>query len=153
MAKPDVPGQAKLAEQAELYLRSMQQLHEGVVRQLSPILTEKHGMDLRNYFILALVGKGCVYPGAISQSLHLPNSIITRHLDQLVARGFLERDLDPQDSRRIKLSLTRVGRRVSKEASQTFTTILGSRLKRVSPGRRKDFLSTLSELANDMDHS
>jgi DNA-binding MarR family transcriptional regulator len=153
MAKPGAPGQATLAEQAALYLRAMQQLNEGVVRQLRPILTEKHGMDLRNHFILALVDRGLVHPGMISQSMHLPNSIITRHLDQLVSRGFLVRSLDAKDSRRIRLSLTSAGRRVSKEVAQTFTAIVGSRLKRVSPGRRKDFLSTLSELANDMDHS
>ena len=154
MAKPGAPGQATLAEQAALYLRAMQQLNEGVVRQLRPILTEKHGMDLRNHFILALVDRGLVHPGMISKSMHLPNSIITLNLDQLVARGFSLCAASMQrDSRLIRLSLTSAGRRVSKEVAQTFTALVGSRLKRVSPGRSKYFLSSLSELCNDMDNS
>ena len=43
---------------------------------------------MRLYFILHGVDQGKIYPGAIAQSMGLPNSLVTKHLDQLAQRPF-----------------------------------------------------------------
>jgi DNA-binding MarR family transcriptional regulator len=149
VSKPTSPDRDKLAEQAALYLSTMQKLHQGFARQLAPILEEQHGIDFRLYFIIRHIEGGAVHPGAISKAIHLPNSVITRHLDQLVEKGLLERSLDAEDSRRIKLTLTKEGQRVSREANRTICTIVGARLEHLAPARREAFLSAFAALAED----
>jgi DNA-binding MarR family transcriptional regulator len=139
----------KLLDQAALYLKTMQQLHQGLARHLAPILEEQYSIDFRLYFILKHIEGGAVHPGAISKAVHLPNSVITRHLDQLVERGLLERSLDPEDSRRIKLTLTKEGQRVVRESNRTICTIVSTRLERLAPARRDAFLSAFAALATD----
>jgi DNA-binding MarR family transcriptional regulator len=139
----------KLLDQAALYLKTMQQLHQGLARQLAPILEEQYNIDFRLYFILKHIEGGAVHPGAISKAIHLPNSVITRHLDQLVERGLLERSLDAEDSRRIKLTLTKDGQRVVRESNRTICGIVGTRLERLAPARRDAFLSAFSALSTD----
>ncbi|MBY0511958.1 MAG: MarR family transcriptional regulator [Rhodospirillaceae bacterium] len=139
----------KLLDQAALYLKTMQQLHQGLARQLAPILDEQYNIDFRLYFILKHIEGGAVHPGAISKAIHLPNSVITRHLDQLVERGLLERSLDAEDSRKIKLTLTKDGQRVVRESNRTICGIVGTRLERLAPARRDAFLSAFSALSTD----
>jgi len=139
----------KLLDQAALYLKTMQQLHQGLARQLAPILEEQYNIDFRLYFILKHIEGGAVHPGAISKAIHLPNSVITRHLDQLVERGLLERSLDADDSRRIKLTLTKDGQRVVRESNRTICGIVGTRIERLAPARRDAFLSAFAALATD----
>ena len=146
MNKPLAPEREKLAEQAALYLRSMRLLQQGLMREMEPMLTERFGIDFRLYFIIRHIEMGMVHPGAISKALHLPNSVITRHLDQIVERGLLERSLDPDDSRRIKLTLTKEGERIGREAHRATCDVIGARLERLAPARREAFMSALLEL-------
>lgn len=150
MNKPAASSERdKLLDQAALYLKTMQQLHQGLARQLAPILEEQYNIDFRLYFILKHIEGGAVHPGAISKAINLPNSVITRHLDQLVERGLLERSLDAEDSRRIKLTLTKDGQRVVRESNRTICGIVGTRLERLAPARRDAFLSAFSALSTD----
>ena len=149
MNKQPVSDRDKLAEQAASYMRSMQHLAQGFTRSVEPVLLEQHGIDVRLYIIIREIDAGSVHPGAISKLTRLPNSVITRHLDQIVAKGLLERSLDPDDSRKIKLTLTKEGQRVAREAHRTICNIVGARLERLTPVKREAFLSTLAILATD----
>ncbi len=149
MTRQPAPEREKLAEQAALYLRTLRQLHIDFARQLEPILAEQFGIDFRLYFIIRHIELGAVHPGALSKALYLPNSVITRHLDQIVERGFMERSLDSEDSRRIKLTLTAEGLRVAREAHRTICDIVGTRLERLTPPKREAFVSALAVLAAD----
>jgi MarR family transcriptional regulator, organic hydroperoxide resistance regulator len=137
----------KLTEQAALYLQTLRHLHQNLALQIEPILAEQYGIDFRLYFIIRQIETGAVHPGEISKATHLPNSVITRHLDQIVERGFLERSLDPDDSRRIKLTLTSEGQRIAREAHRAICGIIGTRLERLAPARREAFLSAMAVLA------
>jgi DNA-binding MarR family transcriptional regulator len=151
VTKPLPSERGKLADQAATFLRMMQQLHQAMGRALAPLLEEEHGIDFRLYFLLKHIEAGAVHPGAISKAVHLPNSVITRHLDQLVERGLLERSLDSEDSRRIKLTLTKDGQRVAKDANRTVCNIVGARLERLPIARREAFLAAFSDLASDVE--
>lgn len=142
---------AATAEQTTAFLRNLHHFNRGIVRKLTPVIEREQGIDLRLYFILKHIEDGIVHPGAISQATQLPNSVITRHIDQLVQRRMLKRDLDPKDSRRIRLTLTEEGARAAREADESLSQILRTRIEGVPPERRKIFLSVLSELANALE--
>ena len=151
--KPSIPDRDKLADQAMIFLRTMQQLTQNHMRQLRPVLEAEHGIDFRLYYILNKIDMGMVYPGEISKAVQLPNSVITRHLDQLVERGLLERSLDVEDSRRIRLTLTKEGQRIVREATRTTSGIIGNSLERLAPARREVFLAALRDLLPDAQQS
>lgn len=129
----------------------MHGLNMSIVQELSPILENRQGIDLRLYFILHIVDQGTIYPSAIAQAIRLPNSLVTKHLDQLSQKGLLERSMDPDDSRRIRVSLTSEGIRVMTGADSVLAEQVGERLSRVSEQRRAAFLATLIDLAHEPD--
>lgn len=130
-------------------MRAMHQLAQGFSRRVEPLLGEQHGIDLRLYLIIKHIEAGSVHPGEISKLTRLPNSVITRHLDQIVAKGLLERSLDPDDSRKIKLTLTKEGQRIAREAHRTICNIVGARLEQLPTAKREAFLAGLAALVTD----
>ena len=131
------------------FLHSMHGLNMSIVQELSPVLEQQQGIDLRLYYILHAIDSGAVHPGAIAQEMKLPNSLVTKHLDQLAQKSFLERSIDPQDSRRIRISLTERGRTVMKCADSVLSQMVGRRLAAIPDDRRAGFIATLVELAGN----
>jgi DNA-binding MarR family transcriptional regulator len=131
------------------FLRSLHGLNMSIVQQLSPVLEEKQGIDLRLYYILHAIDNGAVHPGAIAQAMKLPNSLVTKHLDQLAQKSLLERSIDSEDSRRIRISLTKKGIDLMNGADNILGGMVGQRLARIADDRRAIFLDTLVALAGD----
>jgi DNA-binding MarR family transcriptional regulator len=127
----------------------MHGLNMSIVLELSPVLEQQQGIDLRLYYILHTIDNGAIHPGAIAQEMKLPNSLVTKHLDQLAQKDFLERSIDSQDSRRIRISLTEKGRAIMNSADSVLTEMVGRRLARISDERRASFIATLVELAGE----
>ena len=131
------------------FLRSLHGLNMSIVQQLSPVLEEKQGIDLRLYYILHAIDNGAVHPGAIAQAMKLPNSLVAKHLDQLAQKSLLERSIDSEDSRRIRISLTKKGKAMMDSSDAILSEMVGIRLSRIPDERRTSFLTTLVELAAD----
>jgi DNA-binding MarR family transcriptional regulator len=148
MSKVREAERGKALDQANMFLRAMYKLNSSIFRELQPAL-ERYGIDFRLQFILQHIQGGVVHPGAISKAVRLPNSIITRHLDQLVEIGLIERSLDPEDSRRIRLTLTSKGKRVAEETLDEICELVDARLNRLDPSRRESFISAFMELSAD----
>jgi DNA-binding MarR family transcriptional regulator len=137
-----------LTEESSTFLRNLHRLNLSIVQQLSPILEDRQGIDLRLYYILHCIDGGAVYPGAIAQEMRLPNSLVTKHLDQLADRALLERSIDSQDSRRIRVCLTEAGRQIMNGSDEILSELVRERLARIPHARRAGFLATLVELAS-----
>jgi len=120
-----------------------------IVQQLSPVLEEKQGIDLRLYYILHAIDNGAVHPGAIAQVMKLPNSLVTKHLDQLAQKALLERSIDSEDSRRIRISLTKKGVDLMNGSDNILTAMVERRLARIPDDRRAIFIDTMIALAGD----
>jgi DNA-binding MarR family transcriptional regulator len=131
------------------FLRSLHGLNMSIVQQLSPVLEDKQGIDLRLYYILHAIDNGAVHPGAIAQVMKLPNSLVTKHLDQLAQKSLLERSIDSEDSRRIRISLTRKGLDLMNGADVILAEMVERRLARIPGDQRKTFLTTMVALAGD----
>ncbi len=140
-----------LAAEVSTFLRNLHGLNMSIVQQLSPILEGRQGIDLRLYYILHAIDNGAVHPGAIAQVMKLPNSLVTKHLDQLADRELLERSIDSQDSRRIRISLTKKGKSMMDSSDDILSEMVGIRLARIPDDRRAGFIETLVELAADPD--
>ena len=138
-----------LAAEVSTFLRHLHGLNMGIAQQLSPILEERLGIDLRLYYILHTIDSGSVHPGAIAQVMKLPNSLITKHLDQLAGKELLERSIDAQDSRRILIKMTQKGAELMRAADGMLVELVGRRLARIPDDQRAGFIATLVALAGD----
>lgn len=131
------------------FLRHLHGLNMSIVQQLSPILESRQGIDLRLYYILHAIDNGAVHPGAIAQVMKLPNSLVTKHLDQLAQKSLLERSIDSEDSRRIRISLTKKGTDLMNSSDGILQGLVVDRLGRIPDDERRNFLKTLVALAGD----
>lgn len=137
--------------EAAAFLQNLRALSVSIGEQISPILEKEQGVDLRLCFILHNIAEGALYPSAIAQTTGLPNSLISKHIDQLVKKGLIARNLDSQDTRRIRLTLTAKGKRAQRDTADIFTTLAHERLARIPAKRRIAFLAVLADLAREIE--
>ncbi|MFC4426170.1 MarR family winged helix-turn-helix transcriptional regulator [Deinococcus navajonensis] len=97
------------------FLRGLWQLNRRLQQDIEPLLAQQE-LDLRRFFILSAVRRGTQYPKALAKELQLPATLLSRYLDQLCSLGYLERQIDAQDSRRTCLSLSGAGQQAHEAA-------------------------------------
>jgi DNA-binding MarR family transcriptional regulator len=108
-----MPGTVRLANQAWEALLSA---HAVLMKQFA---AEDIWQDvsLREYDVLYTLSK-CVEPvrlGELHRHVLLSQPALSRMVDRLVERGYVERCADPQDRRVVRLSLTQAGRDMQRQ--------------------------------------
>lgn len=87
-----------------------------VVNQQLEAVTAEHGITLGDYLVLGVIrrspGEVCV-PSAVCEVLRRTSGGMTLTLDRLQAAGWLTREPDPADRRRVLLRLTTAGRQLA----------------------------------------
>lgn len=91
------------------FFRSMK---HGMLRRIK----EDLDIETTDMPLLQALFEGCVYPSEVSQNFGMPAPVVSQMIVRSVKGGLVERQLDPEDSRRIRLNLTEEGRRVLESA-------------------------------------
>ncbi|MGH3504393.1 MAG: MarR family winged helix-turn-helix transcriptional regulator [Nocardioidaceae bacterium] len=79
-----------------------------------------HELSMREYDVLYTLSK-CRTPvrlGELHSHVLLSQPALSRLVDRIVGRGFVERRADPQDGRSVRLSLTDAGRQTQRQIGQ-----------------------------------
>ncbi len=129
------------------FLSGLWHLNRRIKHDLQPLL-ETYGLDVRRYFILVAIRQGTVYPKELSEKLQIPSTLLSRYIDQLVQLQFLERQIDPHDSRRTRLNPTPAGEQVLQDAAAAIKAHTSQRLRAIDPGRLLVMLDTMQELGD-----
>ncbi|SFC90607.1 DNA-binding transcriptional regulator, MarR family [Bosea sp. CRIB-10] len=99
----------------------------------SRVYKEKLGLNIRELRVIRTIGDR---PGLSSKTLSeasfIEQTLVSKHLRKLIAEGYIRRDLESDDARRVALRLTATGEAVRREADR-----LGEVMER-------DFLSALT---------
>jgi DNA-binding MarR family transcriptional regulator len=109
----------------ETELRAWQALlhgHHEVVRLLDEELRDAHGITFAEYDVLLRLARAPAHAlrmGDLAARVLLSPSGITRLVDRMVARGLIQRDLDPSDGRAALATLTDAGLRRIRAASRS----------------------------------
>ncbi len=82
--------------------------------------------------------------------LRLEKSTVSRLVSQLAARGWLERERDPEDGRAICLRLTKRGAGAAEEIAQARRDKFAAVLKRIPADERDEVLRALDVLTEAM---
>lgn len=150
---PDRSGNAASAgtelsdDTIQRFLRALWQLNRRLKQGVAPVLAAQHDLDLRRYLVLQAIRGGQSYPKQLAQALDFPPTLLSRYLEQLTRAGLLERALDPDDSRRIRLSLTAAGEAAVAGASHAIRRSTSERLRQLDPAQLAALLGAIERLA------
>jgi DNA-binding MarR family transcriptional regulator len=99
------------------FIRLLWQLDHALNKRSRRLLGQV-GVTAPQRFLLKVVGMrpGCS-PGQLARFLHVTPATVTRVVQRMEAAGFVRREADPDDSRRVRLHLTPKGRKVEERCS------------------------------------
>jgi len=127
--------------------RSLLRLERRVEGVIDAALRDSHELDLRAMFVLASLDGGPRRPGELADTLNLPPPSVTRTVERLVERGWVERRRGRQDRRRVDLELTAAGRTSLEEARAVLAQALADAWPDLPDARAADLAEGLARLA------
>lgn len=85
-------------------------------RELSGVYGARFGLSIPEWRVLANLGRfGPLYAGELAERSSMDKPKVTRALQRLQAAGLLQRTVDAEDRRQVRLALTRRGRALFRE--------------------------------------
>lgn len=109
----EVAGGAGLLELERFLPYRLSVLASDVSRALSQTYTREFGLSIPEWRVVANLGRfGPLNAGDLAERSSLDKPKVTRALQKLEARGFVQRAVEAKDRRQVRLSLTRRGRLV-----------------------------------------
>ncbi|MFJ8806338.1 MarR family winged helix-turn-helix transcriptional regulator [Streptomyces sp. NPDC102490] len=103
------------------------------------------GLETKEFFVLAEVADS-PYPAEIAAALLLPKASVTVYVRNLVAKGFIRREIDDADLRRHRLVLTSAGTEARDRALAALAAEYDRRLARITPQDRAELHRILQEM-------
>ena len=103
-------------------------------------------LDLADFLTLRTIDIGVDTPGGLVRDLGLNPAAVSRALTKLARAGLIERRIDPDDSRRSRVELTKRGRRTTAAIAARIRPGLTQRLQRLEPNRIETLLESLETL-------
>jgi DNA-binding MarR family transcriptional regulator len=86
-------------------------------------------------------------PAELARALVTPKPSVTFMVKRMEALGYLRRELQPDDLRRFRLTLTPSGRRAMESAREIFDEEFGRRLSRLTQAQRVQLMRIFERMA------
>lgn len=115
-------------------------------QQIIPSVVGEHGLDFKDFITLTSISEGAVYPKNICERLSTNASDVSRILETLSKGGFIKRELDTEDSRRVLVSLTPTGTAVLKTARDRIQQLISEAESALSSDDLEQTTRTLTRL-------
>lgn len=115
-----------------------------LLKQIS--VSGAHGLDFREFVVLTAISEGAIYPKFIGERLSINASDVSRLLETLSKGGFIKRELDAEDSRRVRVTLTEAGVVVLKSARARIERLIADAEHTVSSEDLEQTTRTLTRL-------
>ncbi len=141
----------KLDEQAEMLHRAVSDLiRRYQFRDRREICC--HGISVSQcYALTALAEKGQLTMGNLSAHMQLTVSTMTRVVDQLVKKEYVERCIDPEDRRVCCVQLTRGGRALVEQINGELLAVEKGVLEQIDPAARAGVVQAIALLGGAID--
>lgn len=116
---------------ADRLLRVQHRIHHWAV---AAVQANRGGLDLslRQVAVLYMIRNGAGYPGQIARRLRVTPAVVTGLLDRLEQRGYVRRQTDPSDRRRLLVVLTATGEDASDAVMRMLSREVAARLASAS---------------------
>lgn len=141
------PSSPAPATATEHFLASQWKFNQALGRHLMPLIEQQHGIGLKDLMVLGHIRSGVQYPTELACELQIPKHMTSRVLDDLLGKGLIERSIDPQDSRRTRLSVSPAGLTLLQEARTTVDATIRQMFEHIPEAQRAGVLSAVQTLA------
>jgi DNA-binding MarR family transcriptional regulator len=143
-AKPDPNIRLELEQRASYRFSRIANQH---TRYLAEMFSSQFGLTVNTWKILSIVGRYAPISGVeASQHSNLEPTKVTRAVDRLVEQGFVFRRPDPEDRRRIVLTLSTKGKRAFAETERIRQRMEAKFLEPLSPTELETLYVALDKL-------
>lgn len=116
-------------------------------RELSGVYGARFGLSIPEWRILANLGRfGPLYAGELAERSSMGKPKVTRALQRLEAGGIVQRAIDAEDRRQVRLALTRRGRAMFREIAALALDWERQFLSPLSEAERKTLDRVLTKL-------
>src|SRR5262245_60744023 len=106
----------------------------------------KLGLETKELFVLAELDEH-PHPAALAEALSMPKATVTVYVKSLEAAGFVKRQIDAEDLRRHRLTITPAGRKVLTKGQALIADAFEARLARLSATEQAQFGALLEKLS------
>ena len=107
-------------------------------------LAEQHGLLEAEFKCVRLLGSGESFiVKGIAERMNLTPSRLTRIIDGLVKKGYVQRAIDKEDRRNMKITLLGKGENLANKINKTFIDIHKEILKEIDNSQHESLLITM----------
>ena len=96
--------------------------------------------------MLGFIARGMHHPKDISEVMDTVPPAISSMIKELEDKGYITRQLDPDDKRRVRLELTEAGRNVNEQMRTRWLATTTERLSQLSKSELEQFLVTTHKM-------
>jgi DNA-binding MarR family transcriptional regulator len=129
------------------FLKAFWGVRQRMGRHINPLMEEKHGLGIADFFLLLHIAKTNSSPSEIAEAMQFPGHSISKRLDSLQKATLIERRLHTDDARKRRLIVTKKGDKVLEQAQKTLGDEINEMLKRLGPDELEQLLALLERIA------
>ena len=97
-------------------------------------------------FLIGLLETGSVTMSEIAAETRVHPTVVTRFMDRMVDKGFVERRRDEEDRRVVRVSLTEKGKEAAEKLLQNYLDRVDAALKGASKKERDSLIAQLNRI-------
>jgi len=110
-------------------------------------LAESHGLTHAEFRCLRLFGNDeGINNKTIAERMHLSPSRLTRIIDGLVLKGYMKRQIEPNDRRNMRVTLSHKGQQIVSEINNTYTNLHKEILGDINTDQHKPLITAMGHL-------
>jgi DNA-binding MarR family transcriptional regulator len=110
-------------------------------------LAEQHGLFQAEFKCLRLFGTDeSLNNTQISKRMNLSPSRLTRIIDGLVQKGYMQREIDQHDRRNMKVTLSRRGKILTNKLNKAFIDVHYEILQDINVGQHESLITAMEHL-------
>lgn len=118
-----------------------------ITRHLAPGWKSEFGLTVTSWRVMAVIGRyEPISATQVAERTSTDAFFVGRAIDKLAEQGYLQKGVDPEDRRRLRLSLTTAGRRVHRRVEDSINQVEADLLAGVSAESARVFFKTLETL-------
>ncbi|MFO0553685.1 MAG: MarR family transcriptional regulator [Polyangiaceae bacterium] len=118
-----------------------------VIVAVAPALGEL-GVEVKELFVLAAIDEH-PHPGDLATALSMPKPSVTVYVKRLESVGLVKREIDAEDLRRYRLTLTSSGRSVMTRGQALLSEAFGRRLGKLTSAEQAELKGFLERMSRD----
>lgn len=121
------------------------QIMTTLMNQVAPRLRALR-LEIKEFLLLSKLDEH-PNPASLARTLVMPRPSVTFMVKRMEALGYVRRELQPDDLRRFRLTLTPSGRSAMESAREIFDEEFGKRLSRLTQAQRVELMRMFERLA------